>query len=88
MNAFNFAISVILSQLGEPFHFHKFCPTKINYEIHDKELLTIVDTIEEWHYLLERAQHEIIVILNDTMLLCQIHEDLKKNSFIIGIQGQ
>jgi hypothetical protein len=37
---------------------------EINYEIHDKELLTIMDTFEEWHHLLEGAQHEIIVYSN------------------------
>jgi hypothetical protein len=58
----------MFSQLGENnllhlvgFHFCKFSPTDMNYEIHDKELLVIVDAFEEWHHLLEGAQHEIIV---------------------------
>jgi hypothetical protein len=50
----NFAIGVMLSQLGKdnlfnPINFrsHKFSPTKINYKIHDKELLAIVEVFEE-----------------------------------------
>ncbi len=34
---------------------------EINYEIHDKELLTIMDAFEKWHHLLEGVQHEIIM---------------------------
>jgi hypothetical protein len=67
-DASNFVLGVILSQpevnnffhlVG--FHFHKFFPTKINYEIHDKQFLAIVNAFEEWCHLLEGAQHEIIV---------------------------
>jgi hypothetical protein len=54
MNAFDFAVGVTFSQLGKDnlfhlvnFHSHKFYPTKINYKIHDKELLAIVDVFEE-----------------------------------------
>ncbi len=43
------------------FHSHKFFHVEINYEIHDKEFLAIMDAFEEWHYLLEKVQHEIIV---------------------------
>ncbi len=43
MNDSDFAISVILLQLGKTFHSHKFSPMEINYKIHDKELLAIVD---------------------------------------------
>jgi hypothetical protein len=28
---------------------------EINYEIHDKEFLAIMDAFEEWRHLLERA---------------------------------
>jgi len=50
------------------FFFFKFFPTEINYEIHDKKLLTIVDAFEEWHHLLEGTQHEIIVYFDHTNL--------------------
>jgi len=65
IDASNFVWGIILSQLGEgnliTFHFHKFSLAWINYEIHDKEILTIVDAFEEWHHLFEGPQHEINV---------------------------
>jgi hypothetical protein len=42
----------------------KHSPAEINYEIHDKELLTIVQTIKEWRPLLEGSPHTIEVIPN------------------------
>jgi len=64
----DFALSVVLSQPRENNLCHliglcscKFSPTKINYEIHEKELLAIVDTFEEWRHILGGVQHEIIV---------------------------
>jgi hypothetical protein len=51
-NVFDFVINVVLSQLREDkkihhvgFHFRKLA--KINYKIHDKELLTIMNAFEE-----------------------------------------
>jgi hypothetical protein len=37
---------------------------KINYKIHDKKLLAIMDAFEEWCHLFEGAQHEIIMYLD------------------------
>jgi hypothetical protein len=58
----------VLSQYGEDGRFYpiaycscKFSAIEINYEIHDKELLAIIDTCEEWCYLLEGAQHTTTV---------------------------
>jgi len=49
-DASDFAIGAILSQRDDKgrlhpvaFHSRKFQPAEINYEIHDKELLAIVD---------------------------------------------
>jgi hypothetical protein len=71
IDAFDFALSVILSQLGEDnlfhpvgFRFCKFFHGEINYKIHDKEFLTIIDAFEEWCHLFDGAQHEIIVYSN------------------------
>ena len=30
-----------------------------NYEIHDKEMLAIIRTLEEWRHFLEGAQHTV-----------------------------
>jgi len=54
-DASDFAIGAVLSQRDEEgrlhpvaFHSRKFQPAEINYEIHDKELLAIVDTFKHW----------------------------------------
>jgi hypothetical protein len=54
-DASDFALGGTLSQTAEDkklhlnaFHSRKFSPAEINYEIHDKELLTIVDCFKVW----------------------------------------
>ena len=34
-------------------------PVKWNYEIHDKEMLAIVQALEEWRHILEGAEHQL-----------------------------
>jgi hypothetical protein len=67
-DASDFAIGAILSQRdGEnrlhpvAFHSRKFQPAEINYEIHDKELLAIVDTFKHWQRYCEGATHQVQV---------------------------
>ena len=43
------------------FHSRKFTPVEINYEIHDKELLAIVDAFKHWRRYCEGARHQIEV---------------------------
>lgn len=47
------------------FHSRKSEPAKINYEIHDKKLLAIVDSFEQWCHFLEGFPHQNIVVYND-----------------------
>ena len=63
-DASDFALGVVLSQLGDveklhpvAFHSRKFNAVEIHYEIHDNELLAIVGSFQEWRYLLEGATH-------------------------------
>jgi hypothetical protein len=70
-DTFDFAIGVVFSQLGKNnllhivnFYYCKFFPIEINYNIHKKELLAIVDAFEEWCHLLEGVQHEITMYPN------------------------
>ena len=58
-DASDFALEVILSQFGDGeklqpivFYSRKFSAAEINYIIHDKELLAIVDSFQEWRHLL------------------------------------
>jgi hypothetical protein len=66
-DASDFALGSILSQVGDDgklhvvaFHSRKFEVAEINYEIHDKELLAIVDSFGQWRHLLEGSTHQII----------------------------
>ena len=43
------------------FHSRKFEVAEINYEIHDKELLAIVDSFQQWPHFLEGSSQQIIV---------------------------
>jgi hypothetical protein len=68
VGALDFTLDSVISQYGEDgwFHpiayrFHKFSAAEINYGIHDKELLAIIDAFEEWHHLLEGAQYTTTV---------------------------
>jgi len=67
-DASDFAIGAVLSQRDEEnrlhpiaFHSRKFSPAEINYEIHDKELLAVVDAFKHWRLYCEGAEHQIQV---------------------------
>jgi len=67
-DASDFAIGAVLSQRNEEnrlhpvaFHSRKFQPAEINYEIHDKELLAIVDAFKHWRRYCEGATDQIQV---------------------------
>jgi len=67
-DASDFAIGAVLSQPDEEirlhpiaFHSRKFTPAEINYEIHNKELLAIVDTFKHWRQYCEGATHQVQV---------------------------
>ena len=64
VDASDFALGSILSQQGDTeelhpvaFHSRKFDAVEINYEIHDKELLAIVDSFVQWRHFLEGSPH-------------------------------
>jgi len=68
IDASDFAIEAVLSQRDEEnrlhlvaFHSRKFQPVEINYEIHDKELLAMVDAFKYWRRYCEGAQHQVQV---------------------------
>ena len=65
------AVGSVLSQLGtddlwHPVAFHSKSLTAVerNYPIHDRELLSVLQSFQEWRHLLEGARHKIEV-LND-----------------------
>ena len=67
-DASDFALGAVLSQRDEnnrlhpvAFHSRKFTPAEINYDIHDKELLAIVDAFKHWRRYCEGALHQVQV---------------------------
>ena len=67
-DASDFAIGAVLSQRDEEgrlhpvaFHSRKFTPAEINYEIHDKELLAVVDAFKHWRRYCEGATQQVQV---------------------------
>ena len=67
-DASDFSLGSILSRQGDKkelhpvaFHSRKFDVAEINYEIHDKELLAIVDSFVQWQDFLEGSPHQVIV---------------------------
>jgi len=70
-DASDFALGAILSQRDAEnrlhpvvFHSRKFTPAEINYEIHDKELLAIVDAFKHWRRYCEGAINQVEVFLD------------------------
>jgi hypothetical protein len=75
-DASDFALGSTLSQTAEDkklhpntFHSRKFSPAEINYEIHDKELLAIVDCFKAWQRYLEGLLYMVQVFTD--------HKDLE-----------
>jgi hypothetical protein len=67
-DASDFAIGAVLNQLGDDqklrpiaFFSRKLLPAEVNYDVHDKELLSIVECFKLWRHYLEDASHQIIV---------------------------
>jgi hypothetical protein len=70
-DASDFALGAVLSQRDDEnrlhpvaFHSRRFQPAEINYEIHDKEHLAIVDAFKHWRRYCEGAQHQVQVFLD------------------------
>jgi len=63
----DFASGAVLSQQlpeEEKWHLVAFyskslLPVEWNYKIYDKEMLTIIHTLEEWRHFLEEARHPV-----------------------------
>jgi len=66
-DASDFALGCVLSQFKDKrlhpvaFHSRKLNPAERNYEIHDKELLSILEAFEEWNHYLVGADRPVTV---------------------------
>jgi hypothetical protein len=68
-DASDFAIGACMSQPDDEgrlhpvmFYSRKMTPAEQNYDIHDKELLAIVDTFREWRVYLQGTIHQVKVL--------------------------
>ena len=69
-DALDYALAAILSTIsltdGEihPIAFHSwtFTPPKLNYDVHDKELLAIFEAFKIWHHYLEGSLTPVDVV--------------------------
>ena len=48
----------------------KMIPAETEYEIHDSELLAIVEVFKTWRYYLEGYKHEVLVLTDHNNLRC------------------
>jgi len=85
MDASGYATGAVLSQLGkdDPWHLVGFTSKSLssaerNYEIHNKELLSIIRGLEEWRHILEGTKNTI-EILNDHWNLTYFRESQNLN---------
>ncbi|SPQ99093.1 unnamed protein product (mitochondrion) [Plasmodiophora brassicae] len=67
-DASDFAIAMVLSQRDADdelrplaFYSRKLTKEELNYKIHDKEMLAIVQSFEKWRQFLDSAQHQTLV---------------------------
>src|SRR5467141_3415344 len=84
-DASGYATGAVLSQLCEDEKWHlvgfmskSLSSAERNYEIHDKELLSVVRGLEEWRHILEGTKHTIEV-LNDHRNLTYFRESQNLN---------
>jgi hypothetical protein len=95
----------VLSQEGEKgrlhliaFYSRKFSAAEINYKIHDKELLAIVDSFQEWRHLFKGASHQVMMysdhknlesfITTRVLNHCQAHWNMSLSRFDFVITYQ
>jgi hypothetical protein len=67
-DASGYTLEAILEQINNKeetqtvvFYLRKFISAEVNYDIHDRELLAIVQAFRQWRHYLQGAEHEIIV---------------------------
>ncbi|UTT92222.1 hypothetical protein NDA17_002344, partial [Ustilago hordei] len=85
-DASNFAIAGVLKQEHEghwhpvAFYSQKMSSAEKNYEIHDKELLTVVACLTQWHHMLAGLPSQLVILTD--------HEALKYFKLQCCIMGQ
>ena len=85
MDASKYATCAVLTQLDSNGNRHPisfisktFSPAEQNYEIYDRELLAIIQALEEWQHYIQGSPHTTIV-LSDHKNLTYYREAKKLN---------
>ena len=70
-NASDYALAAILSIVNDnnevhlvAFHSHTFTTAKLNYDIHNKELLAIFEAFKIWQHYLEGSAYSIDIVID------------------------
>jgi len=70
------ALGAVISQLDSEgklhliaFHSRKFNPVELNYDIYDKKMLAIMDSLEHYRHLFEGLRYQIIIYSDHHNLL-------------------
>jgi len=70
-DASDYVLAAILSIVNKEnvvhlvtFHSHTFTAAKLNYDIHDKELLAIFEAFKIWQHYLEGPAYPIDIVMN------------------------
>jgi hypothetical protein len=67
-DASDFALGAVLSQVSNgklypiAYHSRSFVPAEQNYEVHDKELLAIVDSLKEFRHYLQATERPFLIL--------------------------
>src|SRR5882672_5029821 len=76
MDTSSYATGAVLSQLCKDNKWHpvafmskSLSSAERNYEIHNKELLSIIQGLEEWRHILEGTKHMIEILYDDRNLM-------------------
>jgi RNase H-like domain found in reverse transcriptase/Reverse transcriptase (RNA-dependent DNA polymerase)/Integrase zinc binding domain/Chromo (CHRromatin Organisation MOdifier) domain/Aspartyl protease len=51
------------------YYSRKMTPAELNYDVHDKELLAVVEALREWRVYLEGAKYQVLVITDHKNLI-------------------
>ena len=87
-DASDFALGAILSQEHEgfyhpvAFHSRQFSGHEINYDVHDKELLAIVDSFKKFrHYLIAVPEETIVYTDHNNLTKFELNQQLNRRQF-------
>ena len=75
-NILDYTIDICLTQKGDDgkmqtvaFYFYKIIGLELNYDIHDKELLIVVEALRKWRVYLEGTKYPIQIYTDHKNLL-------------------